>query len=209
MLPNVKYYDTIQLLWKKKATTTLHYISLSRSGGTADAHDSKSCGKPCGFKSRLRHQVNKKKKSLTGFSFFVYNDISVNGNDIRFTNDIADAMIFALSCKWRKYHIIVNEVNNIIGRMPISLWVLTNNIIKNPHVHALYSGTRLQATRGIFALKKISFFRSYRQIPPSAPSKQKKKSLTGFSFFVYNDIEPSGSVKLLRNEIQQVEWYFC
>ena len=29
---------------------------ICRSGGTADAHDSKSCGKPCGFKSHLRHQ---------------------------------------------------------------------------------------------------------------------------------------------------------
>ena len=28
---------------------------LCRCGGMADAHDSKSCGKPCGFESRHRH----------------------------------------------------------------------------------------------------------------------------------------------------------
>ena len=40
---------------------------LCRSGGTADAHDSKSCGKPCGFKSHLRHQ----KKQNISFAFFI------------------------------------------------------------------------------------------------------------------------------------------
>ena len=51
---------------------------ISRSGGTADAHDSKSCGKPCGFKSHLRHQIKNKSNYYIRFIFFWYIFFTVN-----------------------------------------------------------------------------------------------------------------------------------
>lgn len=62
----------------------------------ADALDLGSSGQPWGFKSLCSHQVNKKEKP-SGFSF-LFTMIFPYGNEIRFTNDIADAMIFCF-CK--------------------------------------------------------------------------------------------------------------
>ena len=41
------------------------------SGGMADAHDSKSCGKPCGFKSHLGHQNKKVVNLLINYFLFI------------------------------------------------------------------------------------------------------------------------------------------
>ena len=48
------------------------------------------------------------KKSFSK-DFFYFTMVFPNGNDIRFTNDIANAMIFSLARKCRKYHIIICE----------------------------------------------------------------------------------------------------
>ena len=42
-------------------------VKASRSGGMADAYDSKSYGKPCGFKSHLRHHIFKKPTTVGFF----------------------------------------------------------------------------------------------------------------------------------------------
>ena len=67
-----------------------------RCGETADALDS---GSSEGDLVQVQILSSAPATKNTLAVFFCCNDISVNGNDIRCTNDIANAMIFALSCK--------------------------------------------------------------------------------------------------------------
>ena len=73
------------------------------------------------------------------------------------------------------------------------------------------SFTHEPAFRSVLACLHCEIFRLLpeclnRHFPPCPPCKQKKSLRL---FFVYNEIEPYGSMKLLRNDICHSKKYFC